>query len=293
MTHNARFGSRSRWGSGWGRAALVGACGLTLSLGTLGGCASGEQYSNARNEARALQDQNTRLQSDLNRTNSELAIEREQREKLEATNARLRQTNQQLEGVVAQAEKDFDQFQGRLDNLQMVDPRTERALARLADQHPALQWDQQARVLRFSSDLTFDSGSDQIKETAKGSLQALATLLQSQDANRYEIQIIGHTDAAPISSATAQRHPTNMHLSCHRAISVRKELSSLGVPSERMMAAGWGETHPIVPNGPRGVAAQNRRVEIMLKPPAQTGYATHNEPSLDPMDDLPSRDINK
>jgi len=283
----------SRFRSGSGRAALVGACGLALTLG-LGGCASPEQYSDARNEARALQDQNVRLQSQLNATTNDLAIEREQREKVEAANAELRQTNRQLETLMDQSEEDYDRFQERLANLQMIDPRTERALARLADQHPALEWDMDARVLRFSSDLTFDSGSDQIKETAKGSLQALATLLQSQDASQYEVQIIGHTDAAPISANTARRHPTNMHLSCHRAISVRSELSSMGVPANRMMAAGWGETHPIVPNGARGVAAENRRVEIMLRPPSQKGYAGYSEPSLQPMNELPpSRDINK
>ena len=63
---------------------------------------------------------------------------------------------------------------------------------------------------------------------------------------------------------TANKHPTNMHLSCHRAISVRKELMAMGVPADKMQAAGWGETRPYVPNTSSGNTPQNRRVEIYL-----------------------------
>jgi hypothetical protein len=73
----------------------------------------------------------------------------------------------------------------------------------------------------------------------------------------------------------AAQHPTNMHLSAHRAISVRDALVSDGVTANRMQVAGYGEFRPIVPNGANG-AAQNRRVEIFLTPltvPVVTGQA--------------------
>ena len=56
-----------------------------------------------------------------------------------------------------------------------------------------------------------------------------------------------------------------MHLSAHRAISVRDALVGDGVSANRMQIAGYGEFRPIVPNGPNGAAA-NRRVEIYLTP---------------------------
>ncbi|MCA9300137.1 MAG: OmpA family protein, partial [Phycisphaerales bacterium] len=62
-----------------------------------------------------------------------------------------------------------------------------------------------------------------------------------------------------------QRHPTNMHLSCHRAISVRRELIGMGVSSQKILAAGWGEMRPLVPNASNGNTPQNRRVEIYLR----------------------------
>ena len=59
-----------------------------------------------------------------------------------------------------------------------------------------------------------------------------------------------------------------MHLSVHRAISVRKALAGAGVEPARIQVAGYGEFRPIVPNGPKG-AAENRRVDLILVPMPQ------------------------
>jgi hypothetical protein len=57
-----------------------------------------------------------------------------------------------------------------------------------------------------------------------------------------------------------------MHLSAHRAISVRKVLGDQSVAWERIQAAGWGENRPTVANNRNGGTAENRRVEIYLVP---------------------------
>jgi chemotaxis protein MotB len=103
-----------------------------------------------------------------------------------------------------------------------------------------------------------------VKDGAKESLSALADVLNADEAAGYEIRIVGHTDSAVPSAATRQRHPSNMHLSVHRAIAVRNQLAGLGVPTDRMYAAGWGEHRPAVPNTPTGNTPENRRVEIFL-----------------------------
>jgi flagellar motor protein MotB len=63
---------------------------------------------------------------------------------------------------------------------------------------------------------------------------------------------------------SAARHPTNRHLSAHRAIAVARALEQGGVPGDRIMIAGWGEYRPTAPNNPRGGTPANRRVEIYL-----------------------------
>lgn len=242
-------------------AALIVAASLASGLG---GCVSGGAYDNATGVNRALSETNTQLQADLDQSRAELAIEKTQRTQLERTNSELRQTVRAQADQLQQVDADFQKFGERMSNMQMIDFETSRALARMARENEGFSYDSSTGVLRFSSDLTFPSGSDQIRDTAISGLKALADVLKSTSAANYEIQIVGHTDSQPISSGTARLHPTNMHLSCHRAISVRKELIAMGVSADRLMAAGWGDQRPLVPNNTKGGTPENRRVEIYL-----------------------------
>ena len=242
-------------------AALV----VVASLATgLAGCVSDGAYDNATGVNRTLSENNTQLQADLDQSRAELAIEKTQRSQLERTNSELRQTVRAQADQLQQVDGDFEEFSERMSNIQMIDFETSRALARLARENAGFSYDSSTGVLRFSSDLTFGSGSDQIRDTAISGLQALATVLKAKPAANYEIQIVGHTDSEAISSSTARLHPTNMHLSCHRAISVRKELIAMGVLADHLMAAGWGDQRPLVPNNAKGGTPENRRVEIFL-----------------------------
>ena len=146
-----------------------------------------------------------------------------------------------------------------------LDPITDAALADLAASHPdLLSYDSAQGMLRFNSDLTFGSGSDTVSDGAKATLRALASILKGSSAAQYDLIIVGHTDSQRIGANTARRHPSNMHLSCHRAISVRKELMGLGVAGSKIQAAGWGDQRPLVPNTASGNTPANRRVEIYL-----------------------------
>ena len=81
-----------------------------------------------------------------------------------------------------------------------------------------------------------------------------------------EVRVVGHTDNVPIRrSSTAAQHPTNIHLSAHRSISVRDALVGDGIDANRFMVAGYGEFRPIAANGARG-SEMNRRVELFLVP---------------------------
>ena len=121
-------------------------------------------------------------------------------------------------------------------------------------------------------------------------------MLTSNEAQGYDVVVVGHTDSQRISSGTAQRHPTNMHLSAHRAISVRKVLGDRGVAWERIQAAGWGEHRPAVPNNANGGTAENRRVEIYLVPSTFRGPSgsaapapTANQPTESPAEIDPTK----
>lgn len=270
--------------------------GLAACLALLGGCVNRTAYDEQSDALRTSLERNEAMRADLSNRDNEIKVMREQLTRSDSLATDLRGTVDRLRGQLATAEQKLMEFGERLGQAQVValDPETDRALARLASQNPDLiRYDSARGMLRFASDLTFDSGQDAVKADAKQSLSALAEVLKSASATVYEVHIVGHTDAQPISAGTAQRHPTNTHLSCHRAISVRRELIGLGVAADRLMAAGWGETRPAVPNTSNGNTPANRRVEIFLTRPtassaggAPTGTATpdNEAPPARPID---------
>lgn len=248
---------------------VAGLVGLGLSLG-LGGCVSQQHYDQLEMQYRAAADRNSTLARENEQLQSALALQGNASSGTQSTLEQLRSENAKLRGELAANNQLLLELDDQLRGLNLMDPATDRALRELARLHPDLvTYDSRLGMLRFSSDLTFNSGSDQLREGTNATLAALADVLKSQDAAKYELQIVGYTDSQAISSGTAQRHPTNTHLSVHRAISVKQKLASLGVPVDRLLVSGWGESHPAVPNSSSGNTPQNRRVEIYFR--AQSG----------------------
>jgi len=131
-----------------------------------------------------------------------------------------------------------------------------------------VDFDAATGMLKFKSDLLFDSGSDTVKSGATEAVKALAGIMNSDEGGAFDVVIVGHTDDMPIKkAATLKNHPTNWHLSVHRAISVERMLDTNGIAPERMAVKGYGQYRPVEPNKPgkKGNAA-NRRVEIFIIP---------------------------
>ena len=131
-------------------------------------------------------------------------------------------------------------------------------------------YDASRGIVKFKSDLLFELGSDQVAVSAAGAVKSLCSILNSEEAKKFDVIIAGHTDDIPIEKPeTRAKHPTNWHLSVHRAVSVLQIMSSNNVNPERLSARGFGEYRPLVPNlpGKKG-NPQNRRVEIYIVPAA-------------------------
>ena len=125
-------------------------------------------------------------------------------------------------------------------------------------------------MVRFGWDLTFGSGSDEVKPEARDGLAQLARILQTADAGEYDIRVVGHTDSQK-PGKSRNRFPTNRHLSVARAIAVGNALEGAGVPGERIEIVGWGPWRPVVANNERGGTAPIRRVEIFFLADAMAG----------------------
>ena len=222
------------------RAALVAMVGMTAGLG---GCISQADYDRVLVENRTLTNRNQELRASL--------------DECEAARSALGGTRQTGDQTISQLTAQLNEKDALLDDY-------ESRMRQLEQQMQGLSFDSAQGMLRFNSDLTFGSGSDVVSAGAKQTLNSLASILKGSAASQYDLVIVGHTDSQRIGATTAQKHPTNMHLSCHRAISVRRELASLGISESKIQAAGWGDQRPLVPNTANGNTPANRRVEIYL-----------------------------
>jgi len=264
----------------------IGLCGVIAASAMLGGCVSRAEYDKCVNRNQIQQE---RIQA------LEAAVEAEK--------LRADQFKQQLDQIM----KEKDYWQKKIDALQaalnekngIIDqlskqvgqtalpPELSSALADWAKGSDLVEYDEKTGIVRFKSDLLFASGSDEVKGSAQKQIVELSKILNTQVAQQFDILIVGHTDDQPIRFAAA-KHPTNWHLSAHRAISVEKVLASAGMQETRMSVMGLGEFRPIAPNEPNNRGnAKNRRVDIYIVPagslraggpaPAAAGAAVTSE----------------
>jgi len=267
-----------------GRTVALGAILVAFAgLGT--GCVSQQEYDKLYDTNMSLRSQNQELTNRLNSiesTNSQLQGSAGDAQGVINT---LRSENKALRDGLASSQVSFANLEDRMNSLQIVhlDAATDRALSDLADQFPdMIIYDADRGMLRFVSDMTFASGSDSVQASAGASLKQLASVLNSGSASKYDIQIVGHTDNQKISSGTQKRHPSNMHLSAHRAIAVRAELGKAGIDWDRMSVTGWGENRPLVANNKGKGTPANRRVEIYLVPSTRSDVMpAHTEAAAD------------
>jgi len=135
-----------------------------------------------------------------------------------------------------------------------------------AAKHDMVTYDSSRGMLKFKSDLLFDKGSDQVAASAIQAVKLLCQILNSEEAKDFDAVIAGHTDDVPIGQpATRAKHPTNWHLSAHRAIAVLNVMIGNKIDPTRMSIRGFGEYRPLEANKPnKGGNPQNRRVEIYI-----------------------------
>ncbi len=147
-------------------------------------------------------------------------------------------------------------LQGEVALRQEAEKRAADAAAALAK----LSVKQEARgmVITLSGSVLFVSNKADLLPAAQTKLNDVAAALTKQDPET-KIVVEGYTD----SQGSAE---SNQDLSQRRAQAVRDYLASHGVAADRMTSQGFGLNRPIADNGSAEGRANNRRVEIVLKP---------------------------
>lgn len=111
--------------------------------------------------------------------------------------------------------------------------------------------------LIMPGNITFATDSAEIASSFYGPLNNLAGSFREYQQN--SIEIVGHTD----STGT---HAYNMGLSQRRAQSVASYLQAQGIDPARLSTRGMGPDQPLASNATAEGRAQNRRVEVTLRP---------------------------
>ncbi len=117
--------------------------------------------------------------------------------------------------------------------------------------------------LRINSEILYTSAKADLSLEGLAVLRKLVPVFNDSD---YTITVEGHTDALPIRGG---RYPSNWELSSARAGRVVRYLAANGVDTTRLRAIGYADTRPLANNNTEQGRANNRRVEIILEPPAQ------------------------
>jgi chemotaxis protein MotB len=118
----------------------------------------------------------------------------------------------------------------------------------------------------FQSEVFFDTGQALLLPEGRAELDKLAAALIDLDKQippeiAWVLRVDGHTDVRPINSP---QFKSNWELSSARAISVVQYLVSLGVPAQRLVAAGFAEFQPLDPGTTEEAYKRNRRIELKL-----------------------------
>lgn len=182
---------------------------------------------------------------------------------LERENVELRTREQQLQDALTDAERrnneNSAETQRLRDELASVRSQLNARPAASSTGFEGISGTTTSRrgsdiVVDVAGDVLFDSGSTTLKNSAKSSLDRIASVLNAKYSGN-EIRIAGHTDSDPIRKS---KWGTNERLSAERALAVETYLAGKGVDKGRMYIAGYG------PDKPKSTKKDSRRVEIVV-----------------------------
>ncbi len=215
---------------------------------------SAERQANAEQAS-----MNATAQAAVSDAEAQRAREATERARLQAENARLQAQQAQLAKTTADANAAAANAAALAANQRADDIAAKAAAARerlLARLNEVLQTTETPRGLVVNlSDVLFDTGKSDLKQSTQVSLARVAGILQSYDG--LQVQVEGYTDSTGGDDL-------NQKLSEARANTTRDFLVKQGVSTDNITAAGYGKSNPVADNTTAAGRAQNRRVNLVV-----------------------------
>jgi outer membrane protein OmpA-like peptidoglycan-associated protein len=114
---------------------------------------------------------------------------------------------------------------------------------------------EQGIITKLKSDILFDTGKADLKESAEANLKKMAAILKKYPENVLTVR--GYTDSTGSDKV-------NKPLSEKRAAEVKERIVAGGVPASTVSAVGMGPENPVADNKSAAGRSQNRRVEVEI-----------------------------
>jgi len=246
---------------------------FAASVVLFSGCVAARDYEDLKVRNRTQQQHITDLEGQL--AVAKLTVE-QSKNQLATLEDRIAAERDSLKAEVAAFEEAIDQKNQLITSLQgqllrggaSLPVELNVMLQDFAASSDMVSYDAGNGMVKFKSDLLFEKGSDQVAADAVAPLKSLCKILNSKQGSNFDVIIAGHTDDIPIKKAeTRTKHPSNWHLSAHRAISVLNIMGANQIAPTRISARAFGEYRPVTPNAPNKKGnPKNRRVEIYIVP---------------------------
>lgn len=137
-----------------------------------------------------------------------------------------------------------------------VEPTTTTPATALPTATPIAPAALQGDTIVPSASVAFEPGSATIRPESTPVIASVRDLLEEKPEITH-LRVEVHTDSDGSSEA-------NRRLSQQRALAVAKALVDQGVSCKRLIAVGFGEDKPLVPNDRPDSKAKNRRTEFVV-----------------------------
>lgn len=159
------------------------------------------------------------------------------------------------------------QLRSERSSAEVVDALYESLVSGLASELATKQVEieqmQSGVTVNLPGAVLFSTGSAELTESGRQVLFKVGNQLRDVP---YQTVVGGFTDNVPIGGVLVERYPTNWELAGARAARVVRLLEEAGVSRNRLLAVSFGENQPEASNDTPEGRAENRRIEIRLRP---------------------------
>jgi outer membrane protein OmpA-like peptidoglycan-associated protein len=173
------------------------------------------------------------------------------------TKAELEEATEALEEKTAAVAQTVQALEAEKKRREEAERRADTAMKDLA-RIAAVKQDERGTIVTLSGAVLFTSGKYELLPGAQAMLNQVAEALLAGDPDATFV-VEGYTD----SQGKAE---SNYTLSVNRANAVRDYLIQHEIAADRITAVGYGEDRPVADNSTADGRANNRRVEIVIKP---------------------------